>query len=301
LQAEKLVNSFPPVLPGLFKGNEFKKKGMKMKSSVFKGKIIANTEKRKQERKIAILKRFNEIKPKNRVFPSMNVNMEKFVFLQKIYTIKNPSKSALAVYPVLCSLADFKKRNWFYASQEDLSKMAGISETQVRKAISELIGLNLLNRKKITEGKVNYYKYDVTFIRGEMMDEMKEDAFIFHTCIVDSGVWSKLSYRAKAFYLALRSTAKFEFTDYCELELGINGGHELEEEIRGEWYRNRKWDVCRSPIINLCRLVNISHQNISPVIEQLEEVVLVKRYANTFMVYLKPSFIGNAYPDQNPY
>ena len=259
----------------------------------FKGKIKANTKRRKQERKNEINERFKKTGSKNRKFPVKKINEERFVFLPKIYTIGKLSKSALAIYPVLCSMANFDNNEWFHALQEDLKYASGLSYTQVRKAITKLIDLKLLKQDKVTECKLHYYMYKVEFIRRSSLGERKKDAFIFHTCIIDSGVWAKLKPRAKALYIALRSAAKIDLQEYCALEYGMDYNeelHELDKDVRGEWYRNRKWDICYDPLINFCQSVNISHQNILPVIKQLEKYVLVKRYSKIFMVYLKPSF-----------
>jgi len=263
--------------------------------SYFKGKIKADTERRKQERKNEINERFSKTESKNRKFPVNNINEKRFFFLPKFNIIGKLSKSALALYPVLCSMADFDKNEWFHALKEDLVCASGLSYTQVIKAITELKDLGLLKQRKVTECKLHYYMYKVDFIRKPLIKKMKKDAFIFHTCIIDSGVWAKLKPRAKALYIALRSAAQNDLHEYCSLEydMDYNELHELDEDIKGEWYRNRKWDMCNVPLINLCRLVNISHQNILTVIEQLEEYVLVKRYPNTFRVYLKPFFNNN--------
>ncbi len=260
-----------------------------MRSSVFEGKITTDTQRRKRQKTKHMAQRFKKTNPKNR-FPIEKVNGEKFIFLEKPIVGKL-SKSAMALYIAICSQANFEKNDWFFVSQEDLSKMTGLSVRQVRKTTRELIARKLLKRKKVTKSKLHYYTYKVDFIRRGMVEGMKNEFFKFFTSIVDSGTWSKLKPRAKALYLALCMTSKFDSFEYFDSEYDLDGDyelHKLDKDIRGELYRNRKWEISQWPIIKLCGLVNISHQNISPVIKELEKYVLVKRYTNFFKVFLKP-------------
>lgn len=259
-----------------------------MKSLGLKGLKKTSKNRVRWESKIAQAERIAKAKKEKSNFLPKKVNMERFVILPKIYTIGNLSKHALSLYPVLCSLADFKVDNWFHVPLENISKISGISETQLKNAMDELIGVEILRKKKVTVGNRTYWKYKVSFIRGSMIEETKQYAFIFHTCIIDTGIWAKLTPRAKGLYLAMRSSAKFDTEDYCETEIGLDGAHKVDKEIRGEWYRNRKWDICYLKVVDLCQMAGISKSNLSKVLDQLEKNRLVEKYNGSFKVFLKP-------------
>ncbi len=120
------------------------------------------------------------------------------------------------------------------------------------------------------------------------MKEYEGTFFIFHTCIIESKVWSKLQPRAKALYLALRSVAQFDADAYAMIE-------DIEETARFDiinvdgQYRNRKWDLCHSTLAELCRIVFIEPRGVESAVQQLEQVRLVEKYEHGFFkVFLKP-------------
>ncbi|OPL15110.1 MAG: hypothetical protein AVO38_10980 [delta proteobacterium ML8_D] len=59
-------------------------------------------------------------------------------------------------------------------------------------------------------------------------------------------------------------------------------------EFYGTEFRNRKWDVCTTPLTELCKLVGISSVNIGTTVTELEKYRLVERVAHYFKVYLRP-------------
>lgn len=262
----------------------------------FKEKLRAEAKrKEKAKRKQAELFRQKYDKVKVFEFPKKNkINMEKHFYFPKFLDtpcFQDLSKTALAVYTVLCSKADFEENNWFQISQENIAKMAGINPAQVKSGVEELINSRisidsenpLLERKMSNEGKRHFYMYRVGFIRKEMISVAEK--FIFHTCIIDTGIWAKLTTRAKALYLAMRTVAKFDQDLYNLIEYGES------PYIKVEDFRNRLWDVWDSSMISmaeLCRWVNIESSNIRDVIQQLEKVYLIERVDRYFKVYLKP-------------
>ncbi len=262
----------------------------------FKDAVVANAKKQIEERKKEQEKDFRERYDKKRVYkfpPENEINMvkhfyfPKFIVLNKLkrFLAFDMTKAALAVYPVLCSWADFEKDEWFHCSRENISTMAGITINTVEKGIENLILNSLLERKKVTEGKRHFWLYRITFIRKGSIEKNKGDFFIFYTCIIHSGVWAKLTPRAKSLYLAMRSTAKLDFKIYCEIEEQVPFDNQLGYE---EFYQMRKWDLCDSSLSELARLVNITSINIQNTIKQLEQYKLIEKIDQWIKVYLRP-------------
>ena len=211
------------------------------------------------------------------------LNINKFVGLPK--GIHKLSNSALAVYPVLCSKADFVEDKSFQISQENIAFMAGINKNTACKGIEELETSNLLSKEMIIEGTRHFYVYNVEFIRKSVLEENKGKIIYFYTCIIDNGIWAKLNPRAKALYLAMRITAKQNLDEYNYYE-----DNEYYETMEYEDYiRNRKWDMCIEPLTVLCNLFRISNNHINMVIKELEKYKLIERMETCTKVYLKPS------------
>lgn len=268
-----------------------------------KDKMKAHFKKRRYEKRKEQSELFQQMYNKTRIFkfPSVDeINMEQYVCLHKLRKNFHLSLPAIAVYPVLCVNADFEQNNWFQISQENIAKMAGISINTVSKGIKELEDVELLERKKQTDGKRHFYVYRIEFIRKGDIQEARGDYFTFHKCIIDSGVWADLKPRAKALYLAMRSKAEFSVAFYLEIEYpDIYFGHykdklEVMSNIldHGEGYRNRKWDLCMEPLSKLCELGDISRSNLTEPLNQLMHHRLIEHldeYINSvFKVYLKP-------------
>jgi hypothetical protein len=150
----------------------------------------------------------------------------------------------------------------------------------------ESLQIPLLEREKTTEGTRHFYLYRSGFVRD--IEKWHGMFFIFHTCIVTSGVWSELSPRAKALYLAMRSVAKFDPYNYMEIEYGEQL-NDVDFNFNSEDYRERKWDICLYSLAQLCRMVNIDSSKIKPVLDQLKKYHLVEIIDNgMYKVFLKP-------------
>lgn len=284
-----------------------------------KEKIAANRRRQVEEAKQKKKEAFAEIYDRTKVWkklPINKINMDKFFFImQGFERLPEISFNALAVYPCLCSQANFEKNDWFQISQNNIAEMAGISINSVMAGINDLLKYKynetvgdeieskpILVKKKETDGKRHYYIYHVAFVRKSMIERWG-NKFIFHTCIIDSGIWRKLSSRAKALYLAMRSNSKFNAKLYSKIE-GITFD---EQESLDKKYRNRKWDVCNTPLAVLCRMVGggfgddftngrfdgMSSSNIHLIVKQLEDFGLIEKVNNRFMVYLKPKKCRN--------
>ncbi len=210
----------------------------------------------------------------------------------------------MSIYPVLCSRANFENNNWFQLPQEHIAKMAGLSVPTVSKGIQELIEnysildnnteIFLLERRKAPNTSRHIYQYKVGFIRKDMIRNWKGNMFIFHICIIDSGVWAKLNPRAKVLYLTMRSCAHFDNDLYAIIEDIDLQGYELDHFYHdGDQYRNRKWDVYDVSLSELCRLGGIERSNMTITLEQLKVFGLAEeqRFDSNLdvrKVYLKP-------------
>lgn len=221
--------------------------------------------------------------------------MEKHFYLEKMDIIDLPTV-ACNIYPVLCSLADFETDNWFQISLDNLSKMSGMNIQTIRKGMEYLQTAKLLQRKKTTEGTRHFYIYRIKFIRRKKIKDYKGWYIVFFTSIIDSGIWAKLSPRAKTLYLVARSVAKFDYELYMESELPF-GDHAFRMEWMEKEYLFRRWDaIIDHPFSNLCRLAGIESTNIKQPMQQLRKYKLLKKVDNNFYkVYLRPKI-----PEHNP-
>lgn len=259
------------------------------RQSKWREKDFANARLKKQKRVQYFRERYNKTKGHYK-FPN-EINMEKHFYFPKLNVFNEGcfmSLAAMQVYPVLCSRADFQADLWFQLPQNHIADMAGVSINTARKGLEDLMTGSLVKAKLVTQDKRHYYIYRVKFIRNRMMEEYSNKYFIFHTCIIDSGIWSKLKPRSKALYLAFRSEAKFDEQAYIEIELGGNRMDLLDFDYQGADYRNRKWDVFAGSLTDICNIANIERSNLRENVEQLEQYKMIEKVDRCYMVYLKP-------------
>ena len=203
------------------------------------------------------------------------------------------SLSALSLYPVLCSKANFEKNNWFQISIDNLATLAGLSPPTVCKSIDELTGaqstikidgkkVKILEKKLESKGSRNYNIYRAGFVRGTTTT--KGENLLFFTDLIDSGIWANLTKRARLFYLALRNEAKFDAATYRDIE------YDEENQIaKGEFdFFWRKWDVCDKSRKELCNLVGIDSSDIYRCIYELEKYELIEIIDRWFKVWIRP-------------
>jgi len=224
--------------------------------------------------------------------PKDKINFGKYFYFHKpVVEIFDLSKIALAVYPVMCLKADFIYNTWFQIPQEEIAVKSGLSINTVNKALQELEFKGLLEKEKQNSGRTHYYVYKVEFIRKSEIQEYEGDFITFNQSIVDSGVWAGLKLRSKALYLAFRTTAFHDIEPLFYDEEIFDGSYiNYNQLIKNhiDNYVNRKFDMCKSSISALCELVGIDSSNISPILRQLENHGLIKKYDEVFEVYLKP-------------
>jgi hypothetical protein len=256
----------------------------------WKRKISTNAKKQIREKKKEQAEKFSQIYNRVRTHEFKDrdeINMDKFFILPKGLLEIGLSKPALAVYPVLCSLADFENDDWFPASLAKIAFFSGISGPTVSKALDELERHKLLSRNMFNEGSQHFYKYRIQFIRKSIVDDEKGNCVYFYTCIIESGIWANLKPRAKALYLSMRCSAKQDLDFYSLIEEELSGeSYELNEY--GQYLKNRKWDVVIEPLAELCRRAGIAETNYKSILDELEYHRLAERIGTGFKVWLKP-------------
>lgn len=223
-------------------------------------------------------------------FPDVNsskYNPDKYFYIPKKLFKLNLSKSALSIYPVLCSRADFKVDEPFQISLNNLSKISGLSIPTISKAIKELNVRGILKRTLKKKGKRTFYIYNIVFIRKKEIEDNRGNLILFYNYILDSQIWSKLHPRAKALYLSMRYYAVYD-----GLELRYELGYEYGEiNTHSPDFKYRKYDMCRHSITDICNLVNIESSNIKYTIKELINCGLIDIENEDFFcakVYLKP-------------
>lgn len=255
--------------------------------------ILRDIQRQKEEKKKQQKEVFRQVynRPKEKAFSDIDqLNMDSFRAIPKnIVSSYELSKAALAVYPVLCSEADFEKDEAFQISQKNIARFAGVSENSVRNALKELENAGLLTKEKVTDGPRHFYVYKVTFYRRPELEanEQRGDAIYFYNCIIDNGIWAELKPRAKVLYLTMRAVAKQDLELYSVIE-GEDYGGDWTGVNYDDYIRNRKWDVCDISLSKLCKLAKIERTNLTPILEELERYKLIERVGRWIKVYLKP-------------
>ncbi len=233
---------------------------------------------------------FKEIKFK----PMEHCNTNRHFYLPTFFKAKNfkISKAEMAVYPVLCSRADFVKNEWFQISIENIAKLSGVSQPTVNKALQDLSektidDLPFVERKlvQVPKSNVRCKLYRVNFIRRHWIKEGWK-YYPFHHWIIESGLWAKLSSRSKSLYLAFRHhPAYFNEALYFEVE-------QLTEDEEMEFtFEKRKWEVVNESLKTICKTGRVQHTNLTGTIKELEDSGLVERIGKHWKVYLRPKNI----------
>jgi len=230
------------------------------------------------------------------------VNMTRHFYLPKIIMNKGLSKRELALYPVLCSFADFRESNWFQISIANLCKFSGMSTATVHKALAELesdtinyydeddpqhwdpIKVPTVQRKKESTGKRHYNLYKVEFYRGGQIEANKGNFFLFNSSLIETGIWAQLSIRAKALYMYFRAVAVYDPSFHEEWEEIIN---EL-SEINNNMFRERRFDAAVLNISEISGNLRINYEDVCKVIEELENHQLCERESEYCLVNLVP-------------
>lgn len=250
--------------------------------------MLENSAEDRQKRKQAFAEKYDNEKVWKRSF---DANINTFRSLpREIFQEYQLSLSALAVYPVLCANADFKRESMKHLSLKNIAKKAGLSVPTVIKAIKELCDAELVEKEHHTEGQRTFCKYDAVFIRENDIESLKGDQFFFYTYIIESGIWAELTLRAKALYLAMRSTSKFDFMDYCDVE-----NYSYHEGNSEEIYKDRKWEECKESLSSLCSMIGMSDVSIGKVTKQLIKWGLIDETSDLgftgYIVYQFPNKI----------
>jgi len=193
------------------------------------------------------------------------------------------SLPAKALYIVLCCEDNYQSKKYFQVSQEILSKKSGNSIPTIISAINELRGSIFLKAKKINEGRRRFWIYKPGYFKNQVTE--RDDCFFFYTYIVESGIWSKLSLRAKTLYLSLRSNSEFDFMLYCDVE-GFDY-YKFNEEIK-DVDSSQKWEICKKSLAEICSIAGMSYSNIQIPVHELEEAGLIDHVEDGYIVYQLP-------------
>lgn len=253
-------------------------------------KLLPISEKERQKIKETFNRKYDKVKHWE---PSQNPNMNKFFSLSReLFQRGELSLTELAVYPVLCENADYKRRSMNQISLEIIGKKANLSVPTVAKAIDALCERfdqnyeeKLLLREKHTEGQRTFWLYDPWFIRESEIEIYKSsEQFFFHAFIIESGIWSNLDRRAKALYLGMRSKSEFDFMEYCDA-MGLSPYEGSKEII----YTERKFEVCRFSVASICKMIGMDFSNMRSVINQLIEQLLIEEIEGGYIVYQFPN------------
>jgi hypothetical protein len=225
---------------------------------------------------------------------------------------------AKIVYFTLTAFTDYKTNNPFLLSIKNISKFSGLSEPTVVKGLKQLESIvcdprlypdnivyvepdemdaediPLLVKSKYTINQNTLNKYNLWVLRGKERKEYKDLYESFHRAIVISGVWAKLSTRAKALYLAFRYWAFFHAEDYMWEEFEMMG-NDFDPDIH---YSVRKWEVCTRPITEIFEYAGISTNQKHMPLNQLVENGLIEGGYGDWKVYLRPKNIKYTFDNQ---
>lgn len=254
-----------------------------------KAKVKAGVAKQIREKKKQQAEEFNQIYNKSKEYQFKewdNINMDKFVILPKRILNIGLNKASLAVYPVLCSNANFEHDIWFKVSLKTIGKQAGISIPTVQKGLEELCRRKIVNMKQST-GTRRVYEYKVNFIRRDLIDSNPDNCIYFYTALIESGIWARLKPRSKALYLSMRSLADIDIDLYS-----LVSGQDYELHEFDQYLKNRLWDPVSKSISNLCKRAGISTTNYQSIFDQLEDYRLIERVENFFKVWIRPKRIA---------
>ena len=284
----------------------------------WKKKIKKDVNRQEDERKREQRETFNLIydKPKHVQFKSPEtLNMKKHFFMPTIHEGFNfdGNRNEQVVYPVLCAKADFREPDFIQLSRENIAKLSGISTVATDDGLKRLeqryfkghktgVETPFLERELVQDGKRRFYVYNPNFFRpdteGTRISDWQGSYMVFHTWIIDSGLWAKLHRNSKALYLTMRSCSWFDRLLYEELE-NVSVPDEIDLYEAGgndEAYQNyvkRRWEVCDTSLRRLFDLAGIAYNNTNTkhLINDLVEKGLVERLddkRSVFKVWLKP-------------
>lgn len=275
------------------------------KQNPFRGKVSKDAEKQirqspqksKAQRKAAFAKLYD--KPKTIRF-NAKADMTRFITMPTFSLPGHPLSgdlSALATYVVLCSRSDHNEEKPIQISQANIAQLAGLNPGAVAEAIKRMQQMHLrqdrpivdIRPTKSSDGKRRFNLYSVDFIRRPDMEANRNKLLYFHTCIVETGIWSQLKPRAKALYLGMRSLAEFDYELYCDIEKLDDTEFRLNY---GTEFPLRKWEMFTGPLTSACNMMKIERSNIKEVMDNLIDSGLVESYDNgVYQLYLRPKLM----------
>lgn len=204
-----------------------------------------------------------------------NPNMQGFRAIEKEFIRLPLSASAKAIYIVLCVLSDYDENKPLQVSKENIGVLSGLKDwSTISKALQELSQTGWISSQKVINER-RYWVYDVSFIRQKDINKYKPSEYImFHTCIVESGVWAYLRPKDKALYLTLRAESEFEYDTMDYPDIGFV-----------EAYGMRKFEIYYGRLKELSQKSGVSIGYVKRSIERLQEAGLVIQIQEGMVYY----------------
>mgnify|MGYP001486826292 CR=1 FL=1 len=266
---------------------------MDTKGKEFAKKMLIHQKMQKKRKNEEVLNYMEELKQAQ---TNKAINENKFMNLLKLNNniAISLTKAARCIYPVLCSFADFETDDVFHVPITKIASLCGLRPSTVRRGIDNLRENDIVEVKIRHQGKRHFYQYKVKFVRKNDIENMKGKFYPFYESLITSGLWSRLSVRAKVLYLTMRETSEFDHEFYDSYEF-LN---DMEKKYKPDEFANRKWEVCRLTDNELCSIARIDRKNIKYVFDELEKHKLIDLHGfkGNMQVYLRPEKHNSAVP-----
>ena len=266
---------------------------MDTKGKEFAKKMLIHQKMQKKRKNEEVLNYMEELKQAQ---TNKAINENKFMNLLKLNNniAISLTKAARCIYPVLCSFADFETDDVFHVPITKIASLCGLRPSTVRRGIDNLRENDIVEVKIRHQGKRHFYQYKVKFVRKNDIENMKGKFYPFYESLITSGLWSRLSVRAKVLYLTMRETSEFDHEFYDSYEF-LN---DMDKKYKPDEFANRKWEVCRLTDNELCSIARIDRKNIKYVFDELEKHKLIDLHGfkGNMQVYLRPEKHNSAVP-----
>jgi len=263
--------------------------------------ISFNEASRRRQKTLALFKQFYKQRKRFHFPDRKNIDMCERVYLPKRYGVidnAKPLRAAIAIYPALCMQAAREGGDWVHLPLENLAGATGVSVPTAKKGVINLTQWVAVKIKKhrgkeqivstlplleIRHGRRNAYK--VGYVKRELVKEWRGNHFAFHTCIIESGVWAKLTLLAKAVYFHMRICAEQDFDMYFATERDLP----FSAKDYQQYYKQREWDSFYGTLAYLAKQIGCDYDLLrTDTLKQLSSYGLVEQMGGMFKVYLRP-------------
>ena len=196
-------------------------------------------------------------------------------------------KASKAVLPVIA--AHCNKAGESFPGERTIAILSGLTDKIARSGIQGLIGFPGFHLSHyITKQGRRSKRFTIEF----PPEQEKDRYFFFHKRILEGGNWQQLKPVSQALYPVMRYFAYFDQDLYLELEESAEPS--FTESEFGEFYKNRRWDVCKAEIGIMEDRAGISRPSVYDAIKDLEDCFLIKDHgyddegARRWIVYIIP-------------